>query len=130
MKMTDAEFERTVEEALDLIPDRFLDALENIAIVVEDEPDDYHLGALDDPHSLGGSYRDDELLGLYDGVSLLERSYGYEMDAPDVITIFQGPHERCFSTRSEMVREIRKTVIHEIGHYFGIDDERLHEMGY
>lgn len=130
MKMTDAEFERTVEEALDLIPDRFLDALENIAIVVEDEPDDYHLGSLDDPYSLGGSYRDDELLGLYDGVNLLERSDGYEMDAPDVITIFQGPHERCFSTRSEMVQEIRKTVIHEIGHYFGIDDERLHEMGY
>lgn len=128
--MTEAEFERTVEEALDLIPDRFLEALENIAVVVEDEPDEYHLGSLEDPYSLGGSYCDDELLGLYDGVSLPERADGYGMDAPDVITIFQGPHERCFSTRSEMVQEIRKTVIHEIGHYFGIDDERLHEMGY
>lgn len=128
-QMTEEEFEQAVEEAIDGIPEQFLAALENVAITVQDEPDDYQLEALDDPE-LPGTAQDDELLGLYDGVSLLERSDGYEMDAPDVITIFQGPHERCFSTRSEMVREIRKTVIHEIGHYFGIDDERLHEMGY
>ena len=130
MKMSPEEFEQTVAEALDLIPDRFIEALDNIVVVVEDEPDEYHLGTLDDPYSLGGSFHDDELLGLYDGVNLVERADGYELDAPDVITIFQGPHERCFSSRREMVAEIRKTVIHEIGHYFGIDDERLHEMGY
>lgn len=130
MKMTHEEFEQTVAEALDLIPDRFIEALDNIVILVEDEPSDYQLDMLDDPYSLGGSFHNDELLGLYDGVNLVERADGYELDAPDVITIFQGPHERCFSTRSEMVAEIRKTVIHEIGHYFGIDDERLREMGY
>ena len=51
-------------------------------------------------------------------------------DVPDVITVFKGPHERCFGSRAEIVEEIGKTVVHEIGHYFGIDDARLYEMGY
>lgn len=129
-RMTDDEFESAVEEALERIPERFLDALENVAVVVEDEPNDYHLEALDDPGCLGASVLDDELLGLYDGVSLLDRADGYDGDIPDVITVFKGPHERCFDSRAEVVEEIGKTVVHEIGHYFGIDDARLHEMGY
>ena len=55
---------------------------------------------------------------------------GYDGDLPDVITVFKGPHERCFGSRTELVAEIGKTVVHEIGHYFGIDDARLREMGY
>lgn len=129
-RMTDSEFESAVEEALERIPERFLDALENVAVVVEDEPNDYHLDALDDPDCLGASMVDDELLGLYDGVSLPDRADGYDGDIPDVITVFKGPHERCFGSREEVVDEIGKTVVHEIGHYFGIDDARLHEMGY
>lgn len=129
-RMTDREFESAVEEALASIPERFLDALENVAVVVEDEPIDYHLDALDDPDCLGASMMDDELLGLYDGVSLPDRADGYDGDIPDVITVFKGPHERCFGSRAEIVDEIGKTVVHEIGHYFGIDDARLHEMGY
>lgn len=129
-RMTDREFESAVEEALANIPERFLDALENVAVVVEDEPNDYHLSALDDPDCLGASMMDDELLGLYDGVSLPDRADGYDGDVPDVITVFKGPHERCFGSREEVVEEIGKTVVHEIGHYFGIDDARLHEMGY
>lgn len=129
-RMTDHEFESAVEEALERIPERFLDALENVAVVVEDEPNDYHLDALDDPDCLGASMVDDELLGLYDGVSLPDRADGYDGDIPDVITVFKGPHERCFGSREEVVEEIGKTVVHEIGHYFGIDDARLHEMGY
>ncbi len=129
-RMTDREFESAVEEALERIPERFLDALENVAVVVEDEPNDYHLDALDDPDCLGASMVDDELLGLYDGVSLPDRADGYDGDIPDVITVFKGPHERCFGSREEVVEEIGKTVVHEIGHYFGIDDARLHEMGY
>lgn len=129
-RMTDDEFESAVEEALERIPERFLDALENVAVVVEDEPNDYHLDALDDPDCLGASMMDDELLGLYDGVSLPDRADGYDGDIPDVITVFKGPHERCFGSREEVVEEIGKTVVHEIGHYFGIDDARLHEMGY
>lgn len=129
-RMTDSEFESAVEEALERIPERFLDALENVAVVVEDEPNDYHLDALDDPDCLGASMVDDELLGLYDGVSLPDSADGYDGDIPDVITVFKGPHERCFGSREEVVEEIGKTVVHEIGHYFGIDDARLHEMGY
>lgn len=129
-RMTDSEFESAVEEALERIPERFLNALENVAVVVEDEPNDYHLDALDDPDCLGASMMNDELLGLYDGVSLPDRADGYDGDIPDVITVFKGPHERCFGSRAEIVDEIGKTVVHEIGHYFGIDDARLHEMGY
>lgn len=129
-RMTDSEFESAVEEALERIPERFLNALENVAVVVEDEPNDYHLDALDDPDCLGASMMNDELLGLYDGVSLPDRADGYDGDIPDVITVFKGPHERCFGSRAEIVDEIGRTVVHEIGHYFGIDDARLHEMGY
>ena len=118
-RMTDEEFEAAVEEALESIPERFLEALENVAVVVEDEPE-----------CRGASIRDDELLGLYDGVSLPDRADGYDGDLPDVITVFKGPHERCFGSRAELVAEIGKTVVHEIGHYFGIDDARLREMGY
>ena len=129
-RMTDSEFESAVEEALGCIPERFLDALENVAVVVEDEPNDYHLETLEEPDCLGASVCDNELLGLYDGVSLPDRADGYDSDVPDVITVFKGPHERCFGSRAEIVKEIGKTVVHEIGHYFGIDDARLYEMGY
>ncbi len=122
--MTDEEFEGAVQEALDGMPDQFMDALENVAIMVQDEPESYQLEELGTEHEPG------ELLGLYEGVNLLERADGYDMDLPDVITIFKGPHERLFSSRDEVVSQARKTVIHEIGHYFGLDDGRLHEMGY
>ena len=128
--MTGEEFEQAIEDALDEMPEQFLDALDNIVIIAEDEPDEYHLSAGEDPETLAGAYQEGELLGLYEGVNLVERADGYEMDAPDVITFFKGPHERLFETREEIVPEIGKTVIHEIGHYFGIDDERLEEMGY
>ena len=107
-RMTDSEFESAVEEA----------------------PNDYHLETLEEPDCLGASVCDNELLGLYDGVSLPDRADGYDSDVPDVITVFKGPHERCFGSRAEIVEEIGKTVVHEIGHYFGIDDARLYEMGY
>ena len=128
-RMTDEEFERVIAEALDSIPEQFLEVLENVAVVAQDEPDDEHFDVLDDPESLGGSVLGDELLGLYDGIPLTERGEYYE-NIPDVITIFKGPHERSFDTREEVIDEVRKTVIHEIGHYFGLDDERLYEMGY
>lgn len=129
-QMTDDEFDAVVQEALDGMPARFMDALENMAIFVQDEPEDADYEILDDPECLGGTVYDDELLGLYDGVPLTERADYYELDAPDNITIFKGPHERSFHSREEVVDEVRKTVIHEIGHYFGLDDDRLYEMGY
>lgn len=128
--MSDEEFEDAVQEALDSIPEQFMDALDNVAIMVQDEPEAYQLERLEASWHAPAPGMAGELLGLYEGVPLTERADGYEMDAPDVITIFKGPHERLFSGRDQVVSEVRKTVIHEIGHYFGLDDERLHEMGY
>lgn len=129
-QMSDEEFEDAVAEALDAMPPQFMEALDNVVIFVEDEPSDEEIRALNDPGHPGGTAYADELLGLYDGISLPERADGYDMDLPDTITIFKGPHERSFDSREEVVAEARKTVIHEIGHFFGLDDARLHEMGY
>ena len=127
-RLTDEEFERTVEAALEAIPGHFIEAMENVVITVADEPDDEQLACLDDE---GAEVCDGELLGLYDGIPATERGVWYgEGDMPDVITIFKGPHERCFETRDVMLEEIRKTVIHEVGHYFGNDEAMLEEMGY
>ena len=129
-QMTDEEFESAIREALDGMPAQFMEALDNVAIMVQDEPDDDQLDRVEEPPLPTTEEAYPELLGLYEGVSLLERTDGYDMDVPDIITIFKGPHERMFASREEVVREARKTVIHEIGHHFGLDDDRLHEMGY
>lgn len=126
--MTDEEFQSAIEEALDAMPPQFADALDNIAVVMEDEPSAYHLG-YDEGEKFDPSEADD-LLGLFDGLSIVERAYGCDDDIPDVITIFKGPHERSFGSRDEVVKEIGKTVIHELGHYFGLEDDRLYDMGY
>lgn len=136
-RMTDEEFEAAIVEALDALPDQFLDALENVAVVWEDEPSAYHLGydgAGEGPKAAATDGEDDalpdDLLGLFDGLSIVERANGYDDDIPDVITVFKGPHERCFDSREEIVEEIGKTVIHELGHYFGLDEDQLAAMGY
>ncbi|MBM6698887.1 metallopeptidase family protein [Bifidobacterium pullorum subsp. saeculare] len=122
MKMTEDEFAGTVEKALAGIPERFRGVLDNVGVAVAPEPTARELGTL----ACGGS----ELLGLYEGVPLPQRTTGYGGVMPDVITIFQGPHERICATRAQMVEQIRRTVIHEIGHYFGFDDDYLHAHGY
>lgn len=128
--MTDEQFEEAVEAAIDSIPDEFFDELENVIFAVEDEPSDgQRAGAGDD----NATYADDELLGLYEGTPLTERDSCYGTgELPDVITIFKGPHERCFAEDGQdvLLDEIRRTVIHEVGHYFGNDDETLAAMGY
>lgn len=128
--MTDEDFEDAVQEALDSMPPQFMDALDNVAIMVQDEPADYQLEEYAASETAPAPGAPGELLGLYEGVALPDRADGYEMDTPDIITIFKGAHERLFSSREQVVSEVRKTVIHEIGHYFGLDDDRLHEMGY
>ncbi|MEC4295125.1 metallopeptidase family protein [Adlercreutzia shanghongiae] len=147
-RMTDEEFETAIEEALDAMPEQFLEALQNIAIVWEEEPNAYHLGYDEDEWEEPSEERarcegdsseatdegyeplPDDLLGLFDGLSLVERADGYDDDIPDVITVFKGPHERCFESREEIVEEIGKTIIHELGHYFGLDEDQLAAMGY
>lgn len=114
------EFERLVEEALASLPPQFADLLENIAVVVEDEPSDEDLELL-------GDERDeyDELLGIYRGVALTRRTHDMLPQLPDQVAIFRGPINRISRTRREAIREIRDTVIHELGHYFGLHDDEM-----
>lgn len=119
--LSDAEFEDAVADALDRVPQEFLDRLENVVFHVKHEPTPEQLKSAD--HG--------ELLGLYVGVALPDRSDGYGWGAlPDQIFIFSGPIQRVSRNRAEVVDQIHVTVLHEIGHYFGIDDARLHELGW
>jgi len=119
MHITRSEFERLVEEALASLPPQFAELLDNVAVVVEEEPNRDDLDALeDDTH---------ELLGIYRGVALTRRSHDMLPMLPDQIAIFRGPILRIARTRRDAVEEIRDTVIHELGHYFGLHD---HEMPY
>ena len=119
--LTRTEFEHVVREALDSLPKRFGDMVKNVVIAVEEEPNREDLDSLepdDDPDS------EHELLGIYRGVPLTERDHDDPL-LPDEIAIFRGPINRVARTREEAVDEVRETVIHELGHYFGLDD---HEM--
>jgi predicted Zn-dependent protease with MMP-like domain len=114
-------FERHVAEALTSIPRNFRDALRNIAIVVEDEPDEELLEEMEiEPP--------DTLLGLYQGTPLTERSWGFGNALPDRILIFQGPHERAAADDEDLVVAIAETLIHEVGHYFGMSEEQIEEI--
>lgn len=115
VEITPDEFEDAVSRALDEVPAELMDLLDNVVFLVEDEPPD------DDP----------DLLGLYEGVPLTERDLGWGMGTlPDRILIFRGPLIRMCVDRDELVTEIGITVVHEIAHHFGIDDRRLHELGW
>ena len=123
--LSDEEFESAVQDAIDSMPDEFLDELENVAILLGDEPMPEELEG-DGLFSESG-----DMLGLYDGVSITERGGSYGVgDYPDTITIFKGPHERLGGSREYVLEEIRKTVVHEIAHYFGLDEDQVDEMGY
>ena len=101
-------------EALDLIPPELTALMANVVVFVEDDP------PADDPH----------LLGVYDGVPLTERDGWYSGVLPDRITIYRNPTLAICETGEDVVAEVEITVVHEIAHHFGIDDKRLHELGY
>jgi predicted Zn-dependent protease with MMP-like domain len=106
-------FEELVAEALDGIPDDLAAKMDNVAVVVRENGGDPHL------------------LGLYEGVPLTERAdYGVGAVLPDRITIFREAILRTCRTEAEVVRQVRITVVHEVGHHFGIDDDRLRELGW
>jgi predicted Zn-dependent protease with MMP-like domain len=114
-------FEQHVADALKSIPRRFRQAMQNIAIVVEDEPSPELLRSMDiEPP--------DTLLGLYQGTPLTERHWGYGNALPDRVLIFQGPHERASDDEDDLVVAIGETLIHEIGHYFGMSEEQIEEI--
>jgi predicted Zn-dependent protease with MMP-like domain len=110
--VTEQRFEELVADALDTIPPELASEMENVAVLVEEWPADAQL-----PRN-GGT-----LLGLYEGVPLTARG-------PDRITIFRGPLCARAHDEAELAVQVRKTVLHEVGHYFGIDEDRLHELGW
>ena len=113
--MEPEQFDLLVDQALDGIPDELARLVRNVVVLVEDEPPE------DEP---------DDLLGLYDGVALTERDSTIAVQMPDRIFIFRGPLLDFCDTEAQLVEEVRITVVHEIAHHFGIDDRRLHELGY
>jgi predicted Zn-dependent protease with MMP-like domain len=113
VQMSTERFEALVSDALDTIPRRFMAAMSNVVVLVEDvHPDDDHL------------------LGLYHGVALTERTSYYSGVLPDRITIYRLPILRICDSEEDVVRQVGVTVVHEIGHHFGIDDDTLHELGW
>ncbi|GGL25503.1 metallopeptidase family protein [Nocardia jinanensis] len=111
--MSEARFEELVGDALDQIPPELTRAIDNVVILIEPRH-------LDEPH----------LLGLYHGIALTERDSHYGGSLPDTITIYRDTLLEVCADETEVVEEVRITVIHEIAHYFGIDEERLHQLGW
>ena len=114
-------FERLVLQALEELPDQFRDALQNIDIQVRWRP------TIADLRRAG--VRRGSLFGLYVGVPLTKRGHNYSMTVPDTILVYQHTHERHCRSDAEVVEQVRQTVLHEIGHYLGIDEDRLQELG-
>jgi predicted Zn-dependent protease with MMP-like domain len=119
--MTRKQFEAVVERALLRLPRAFKEKLANIIVVVEDWPDDETLEEM-------GIEPPDTLYGLYRGVDLTQRDSTYGNVLPDTVTIYQGPIEEDCESEEEMAEVIRDTVVHEIGHYFGLDDDTMHRL--
>jgi predicted Zn-dependent protease with MMP-like domain len=113
--MSPERFDELVDQALDEIPDELASLVRNVVVLVEDEP----------------PAAEPDLLGLYEGVALTERTTMSEVvEMPDQILIFRGPLLDLCADEAELVEEVRITVVHEVAHHFGIDDDRLHELGY
>lgn len=114
VRMDRARFEELVSDALDAVPAALLDLMDNVVILVEDE------SPPDGP----------QLLGLYEGHALTGRGWDYAGVLPDRIIIYRRPILRICDTEADVVDEVTVTVVHEIAHHFGIDDDRLHELGW
>ncbi|WP_166907027.1 metallopeptidase family protein [Mycobacterium sp. DL440] len=113
VRMSSQRFDELVSDALDLIPPRLAAAIDNVVVLVEDRDPD-----------------EPEILGLYRGVALTERDSWYAGSLPDTITIYREALLEFCDSEADVVDEVAITVIHEIAHHFGIDDERLHELGW
>ncbi len=123
MRLSRKRFKALVVRAMETIPEMIRAQMDNVDVVVEQRPTKAQRASLD--------LAPDELLfGLYEGTPLTQRGIITEALLPDKITIFQGPLEDACATEEEMAEEIRKTVVHEIAHHFGIDEGKLAELGY
>lgn len=120
VEISEEQFEDLVADALESIPPELAEQLENIAVIVQDWPTEEQLRG-----------RRGTLLGLYEGIDLTRRSpLGYAGVMPDRITIFRGPLCSMARDEDDLARQVRVTVLHEVGHYFGMSDARLHELGW
>lgn len=119
--LTLEEFERAAREALDSIPAGLREKIDNVMIWIEEEPcsEDFRRAGLEPG---------DTLFGLYEGIPLNDRGVHYGLAMPDRIRIFKGPIERTCRSRWEVVEQIRKTILHEVGHHFGIPDEKMEDL--
>lgn len=122
LKFTLEEFEQLVAQALDDLPDDIRQYLQNIEVVVAEWPTAAELRSV-------GMKPGQLLLGLYQGVPLTKRGNRYGLVLPDKVTIFQGTIERVCRTREQVVRQVQRTVKHELAHHFGINDDRLRDLG-
>ena len=120
MEVLASEFEELVREALESLPEDLARRIDNVEIVVEDEPPD---------EIVRGLSSGDAVLGYYQGIPLIERD-NYDGVLPDRISIYQGPITRAFQGPTAIREQVRRTVIHEVAHHFGIDDRRLEELGW
>ncbi len=121
MKLTRKKFEEAVIQSLERLPRAIKNRMENVDVVIEDE-------ASPDLLSEMNLCSPSELLGLYQGVPINQRGFYYGNVLPDKITLFQNPIESVCRTKEEIKEKVREVVIHEIGHYFGLDEERLEEL--
>jgi predicted Zn-dependent protease with MMP-like domain len=120
--MNDEEFNQLVADAIDSLPQPFIEMLDNVEVIVLPRAAPEHRRAVRiKPWQT--------LYGLYVGVPLTERTHGYGLVAPDTIFIFQAPLVRDFPGTEQLRAQVRRTVLHELAHHFGISDERLHELG-
>jgi len=119
--MNRKQFEELVQHALRKLPRKFKEKIANVVVLVEDWPDDETLEEM-------GIEPPDTLYGLYRGVDLTQRDSGYGNVLPDTVTIYQGPIEEDCDDEEEMAKLVRETVVHEIGHYFGLDDDTMHRI--
>jgi predicted Zn-dependent protease with MMP-like domain len=113
VRMSEARFEELVSDALDALPRTFAEAMDNVVVLVEDHNEE-----------------EPGILGLYHGIALTERTSHYGGVLPDRISIYRAPILDLCDTEEQVVEEVLITVVHEIGHHFGIDDARLHELGW
>jgi len=122
MRISRRQFEQIVEQAIEQLPPPLRQAIHNLEFEIRSVPTAEDLDYADTPD-------DEDLFGLYRGIPLTERGAAYDLVLPDLITIFQRPHEDACDTLEELRQEVGVTVRHEIAHYFGIDDDRLDELG-
>jgi predicted Zn-dependent protease with MMP-like domain len=114
-------FEKLVAEAIDAIPDKYYQHINNVVFVTEDEPSPEQRYKLKLRH-------DQSLFGLYEGIPIIRRSSGYNMVLPDKITIFKKPLEWAANNLEELRGQVHKTVWHEVAHYYGLDHLQIHEL--